>query len=63
MPLHYAREFSGKPFSAMNKLFFSWRQLSLCQTHLRVPLCKHMHVSFTKMPDLPFTICMFKEAL
>ena len=65
VPLHNAREFSGQSFSAMNKRFFSLGKssLSLCHTRLRVPLSKHMHVSFTKMPALSYTICIFEGAL
>ena len=49
--------------NARERGFSLGKKLSLCQTYLRVPLCTHMHVSFTKMPDLSYTICIFEGAL
>ena len=43
--------FHARPFSAMSQGL-----LSLWQKDSQEVLCKHMHVSFTKMPALSFTM-------
>ena len=63
-PLRNTIEFSGQPFSSNEQSrFFSLSKLSPWQIHLQELLCKHSHVSFSKLPDLSFTIGVFEGAL
>ena len=64
MPLHNAREFSGQPFSAMNKCFFPIGASSPSVKNIyECFYAKHTNVSLTEMPELSFAVCILEGAL